>query len=291
MNSMTGFGKAEVTTKTGRFTVEVSSVNSRFLEVSARLPRTLSLLEHRLRDMVNVRINRGKITLFVGFEESEDAPGRFRLSQNAVRSYHRQLLAVKKALNLSGEIRLSDLLALPDIVQSEPNITDDDRVWSGIKKATDKALADLDTMRQREGAAMARDMKQRLKVIAGLIKGIARGSSLVVEKYRQRLTSRISELVSPGEYDPGRLEQEIAVFAEKSDISEECTRLSSHLDQYQHSLKSKQPVGKKLNFILQEMNRETNTIASKSPEPEVTAAVIALKEEIEKLRELVQNVE
>jgi uncharacterized protein (TIGR00255 family) len=194
-------------------------------------------------------------------------------------------------LKLSGEITLGDLLALPDIVQPEEAIADDDLIWSGMKKAADKALDDLVRMRRREGTAMARDMKQRLRVTARLIKEIIADSSLVVEKYRQRLTSRIGELVEPSAYDPGRLEQEIAVFAEKSDISEECMRLSSHLSQYKRSLGAKEPIGKRLHFILQEMNREVNTIASKCPETKVTTAVIALKEEIEKLRELVQNVE
>jgi len=291
MNSMTGFGKAEINTKAGRFTVEVSSVNSRFLEVSARLPRHLSLLEHRLRELVSAKLSRGKVTIFVGFEEQEDAPGKFRINSSAVKSYYQQLMAQKKALNISGEISFRDLLMLPDIVQPDETTATDELVWSGIKKATDKALGELAVMRRREGTAMARDMKQRLKVITRLIKEIKRDSSLIVEKYRQRLASRVSELVNSSEYDPDRLEQEIALLAEKSEISEECTRLFSHLNQYMSSLTAKEPVGKRLNFILQEMNRETNTIASKSPETKVTTAVIAVKEEIEKLRELVQNVE
>ena len=291
MNSMTGFGKAEIHTQAGDFTVEISSVNSRFLEVSARLPRQFSVLEHRLRELVSGRLNRGKVTLFVGYEQPENAPTRYQLNENAVKAYHRQLVAFKKTLKLSGEIGLSDLLALPDIVQPEEIAADDDLIWLDMKKAADKALGDLVRMRRREGMAMARDMKQRLKVIAGLIKKIAADSSLVVERYRQRLTARIGELVDAAVYDPGRLEQEIAVFAEKSDISEECTRLLSHLNQYKRSLGVKEPVGKRLNFILQEMNREANTIASKCQETEVTTAAIALKEEIEKLRELVQNAE
>jgi uncharacterized protein (TIGR00255 family) len=291
MNSMTGFGKAETHTKAGDFTVEISSVNSRFLEVSTRLPRQFSLLEHKLRELVCNRLNRGKVTIFIGFEQPQNAFGKYQLSENAVKAYHRQLVAVKKTLKLGGEITLSDLLALPDIVQPEEVTGDDDLIWSGMRKAAYKAVGNLVKMRRCEGTAMAQDMKQRLKVIAGLIKEIIADSSLVVEKYRQRLSSRISELVDTSAYDPGRLEQEIAVFAEKSDISEECMRLSSHLSQYKHSLGVKEPVGKRLNFILQEMNREVNTIASKCPETKVITAVIALKEEIEKLRELVQNVE
>ncbi len=291
MNSMTGFGKAEIHTKIGDFAVEISSVNSRFLEVSARLPRQFSLLEYRLRELINSRLNRGKVTVFVGFEQPQNAPGKYQLSENAAKAYYQQLVAVKKTLRLSDEIGLRDLLALPDIVLTEEPVSDDDLIWSGMRKAAEKALGDLAKMRRREGAAMAQDMKQRLKVITGLINGIIADSSLVVEIYRQRLSSRVGELIDASTYDPGRLEQEITIFAEKSDISEECTRLLSHLSQYRRSLNIKEPVGKRLNFILQEMNREVNTIASKCPETKITAAVITLKEEIEKLRELVQNVE
>jgi len=291
MNSMTGFGKAEVATRVGRFAVEIASVNSRFLEVSVRLPRQFSLLEHKLRELVSAKINRGKVSLFVAFAAPDNAPGRFLLNKSAAKAYHKQLVALRSSLKLDGQIGISDLLALPDVVPAEETTVTHNSIWSGIKKATNKALDGLVAMRRREGAAMTRDMNQRLKVITDLIKEIVRDSYLVVEKYRQRLTSRINELVDSSAYDPGRLEQEIALFAEKCEISEECTRLQSHVDQYKRSLNAKEPVGKRLNFILQEMNREANTIASKTPATKVTTAVIAVKEEIEKLRELVQNVE
>ncbi len=292
MNSMTGFGKAEVTTKVGRFVVEISSVNSRFLEFTVRLPRQFSLFEYRLRELVGQAVNRGKITIYLGFEESEKAPGRFLLSENILRSYHRQLLALKKSLNLSGEVGVRELLMLPDIVKQDETTVPDEMVWEGVKKATLKALNELVRMRRREGKALAQDMKQRLGVIKALISKIEKESSHVVEKYRQKLSARVSELVDSSIiYDPGRLEQEIAIYAEKSDITEECTRFYSHISQYRRSFQSKEPVGKRLNFILQEMNREINTIASKCAEINVLSTVIAVKEEVEKLREQIQNVE
>ncbi len=291
MNSMTGYGKAELTTASGYFVVEISSVNSRFLEVTARLPRQFTLWEQRLRELVSSRLNRGKVNVFVGFEEPESAPGRYLLSDTAVKKYYRQLTKIKRQLRLPGEIRISDLVALPDVAQTNELTASDSAVWSGIKRTTQKALVELLVMRRREGVAMAKDLTSRTKVIAELVRRIKKSSALVVKKYRERVEARVKELMPGGSYDEGRLEQEIVLFAEKSEISEECTRLLSHVDQFRKGLKARQPVGKRLNFILQEMNREANTIASKSPETKVTAAVIALKEEVEKLRELVQNVE
>ncbi|HWR83254.1 MAG TPA: DUF1732 domain-containing protein, partial [Candidatus Deferrimicrobium sp.] len=159
------------------------------------------------------------------------------------------------------------------------------------KKATEKALGEMIKMRRREGAAMAADMKRRLRTITTLTRSIMRDAPQVLEKYRQRLKSRIAELVDSPANDTGRLEMEITLFADKCDISEECTRLLSHIDLFTHALAEDKPVGKTLTFILQEMNRESNTIASKSPDTNVAGAVIALKEELEKLRELAQNAE
>jgi uncharacterized protein (TIGR00255 family) len=291
MNSMTGFGKAESITKIGKFTLEISSVNNRFLEVSARLPRQYSLLEHRLRELVSAQLTRGKISIYVGFEESETAPGKYLINKKAAKSYLRQLTEMKKELRLGGEIGLHDLLLLPEVSQAEPEALDEELVWSGIKKTADKALVELISMRRREGAAMARDMNQRLRIINRLIKKITKGSANSVERYRRKLSARIEELLQSKQVDPERLEQEVALFAERSDISEECTRLMSHIEQYQKSVSLKEPVGKRLTFILQEMNRETNTIGAKCSEAEIASAVIAVKEELEKLRELAQNVE
>lgn len=288
---MTGFGKAESTTKIGKFTVEISSVNNRFLDISARLPRQYSLLEHKLRELFNTRLTRGKISVYVGFNESDTAPGKFLLNRIAARKYVGQLAQIKKELRLTGDITVRELLMLPEVIEPEPDTPDENLVWSGIKKAAEKALVQLIAMRRREGLAMARDMKQRLKVINRLINEINRNSSRIVEKYRKKLATRIDELLHKQVVDPERLEQEVAFFAERSDISEECTRFLSHIDQYKSSVDAREPVGKRLNFILQEMNREANTIGSKSFETKITTAAIALKEEIEKLREQAQNVE
>jgi len=288
---MTGFGRAELTTRAGKFKVEISSVNNRFLEISVRLPRQFSAFEHNLRVLVSSRLNRGKVYLFVGFEQPETSPDKYPINKKAARAYYEQLKALRSRLKLSGEIHLRDLLLLPEIGTPEREDFDEDIIWSGMQRAVRKAVNELSRMRRREGAAMARDMAQRLKVLVGLTRQIMARSADSVESHRDKLTARINELLDRPVPDHGRLEEEIAIIAEKTDISEECTRLLSHFDQARRNLKAKQPSGKKLTFILQEMNREANTIASKATNIEITRASISVKEEIEKLRELVQNVE
>ena len=291
MNSMTGFGKAEQKTRLGLFNVEVSSVNNRFLEVSVRQPRQFSALEYRIKEAVGAHLSRGKIYVFVGFTESEDLPDKYSINVKAAEAYSRQLKKLQKDLGLGGEVSIGDLLAIPDLAKSDDVSIDLDEVWKEMLPVVTKALKGLAAMRKTEGAAMAKDMSQRLKLIKQVNQEVSKISVTSVEKYRDKLKTRVSELAESIDLDPGRLEQEVALLAERSDISEECTRLASHVDQYQTDLKIDEPVGKRLNFILQEMNREANTIASKCTEAEITRAVITLKEEIERLRVLVQNVE
>ncbi len=291
MESMTGFGRAELTTRAGKFKVEISSVNNRFLEMSVRMPRQFSAFEPSLRELISGQLNRGKVYLFIGFERPDTSPDKYPINKKAARAYYEQLKALQRKLKLSGEIQLRDLLLLPEIGTPEREDFDEDLIWSGMQRVVSKAITELSRMRRREGAAMARDMAQRLKVLIGFTKQIITMSAGSAISHRDRLTTKINDLLDRPGPDNGRLEEEIAIIAEKTDISEECTRLLSHFDQARGNLKSKEPSGKKLNFILQEMNREANTIASKAADIEITRASISVKEEIEKLRELVQNVE
>lgn len=291
MNSMTGFGRAELTTRLGKFTTEITSVNNRFLELSVRLPRFFFALEPKVRQAVSGKLKRGKVHLFVGFEAPEGTTERYPINRTAAKSYYLQLAALKKELKLEDEIRLSDLLMLPETSAVEMIGLDIDRYWPSLKRSVDKALSDMVAMRKQEGLAMARDMTKRLRAIERLTKKIITKAPLAVAQYRQRLSDRIEELLARSLGDPARLEEEIAIFAEKADIAEECTRMLSHIDQFRTTMKLSGPIGKTINFILQEMNREANTIGSKTSEISITRAAIAVKDEVEKLRELVQNVE
>jgi len=291
MNSMTGFGKAEAISKSSNFSVEISSVNSRYLEISVRMPRQISALEHKIRELINGHLNRGKVFIHIGYAESEDSLSKSFINEKAVSAINKQLNKIKKEHKIGGEITMSDFLVFSEVTRPTDNSCDEKKIWKELQSVVSVALDGLLKMRQKEGAAMARDMKKRLTLIKKINNDIVKNSSLVVAKYRTKLETKVNEMLKNVEVDQSRLEQEVAFYADRCDISEECTRLFSHIQQYQDDIKLSEPVGKRLNFVLQEMNREANTISSKANEIKITSAAISLKEEIEKLREMIQNVE
>jgi len=288
---MTGFGRAEADSKYGLFTVEVSSVNNRFLELFVRLPRNLTVLEPQVRGMVNSSVQRGKVSLFVNLAENGQAPGEALINVKLATSYYRQLQKLKRELKLKGDVELEDLLMLPEVTRPASVEIVVEEVWPVIEKATAKALKAMVAMRAHEGRAMAADVRVRLKNMAALMRDIEKDTADSVKTYASKLSARIAELLDGRKPDQVRLEEEIAVFAERTDITEECIRFSSHVDQFLNTLKQTDAIGRRLNFILQEMNREVNTIGSKASDFGISAGVISLKEEVEKLREQVQNVE
>ena len=288
---MTGFGKAEATFKQGRFTVELSSVNSRYLEMSIRLPRGMGILESRVKELLSKSTSRGKLNVWVGFDESDSAPGRFLINEAAFKAYHKQLSEIVKKLRIKQDITLSDMMLLPDIAADTKESIDLELYWEPLQKAMKNAIKQFASMREKEGGVMKADMANRLKVTEKSLKEVVSLTGNALAKRREKLESRINELLTTAQKDSIRIEEEIAIIAERMDISEECTRLESHVKQFRGSLSAREPVGKKLNFILQEMNREANTIASKASDFDISSAVISIKEEIEKIREMVQNVE
>jgi uncharacterized protein (TIGR00255 family) len=288
---MTGFGKAETKTKSVQCSAEITSFNNRFLELSVRLPRQISSVEAPLRDLVSKNVNRGKITVFVTYEKIGPNSPKYNINVDAFEAYARQLKKVKKKFGLSGEIEIGDLLNLPGVGDSQNNSTADKESWPFVKKVVEKALAELSKMRASEGAALAKDMTQRVARTLKLLKVVKTDSPKSAENYRQKLSKRIGEVLTNSKVDRTRLEQEVTILAEKTDISEECTRFESHAQQFKKALKVRGEVGKKLNFILQEMNREVNTMSSKCSDYSIAKITLEMKEEIEKLREQVQNSE
>lgn len=291
MYSMTGFGRAKLTTLFGTLNVELTSVNNRFLEMSIRLPRQLMPLENKVRELIASKISRGQVNLSISLDESDSANHRPLINKKLASAYARQLKALQKELGIAGEVTVADLLAVPDILKPDKESLDLDAAWSAINKALSKAFMEMLLTRRKEGLAMARDMAQRLKAMRATITQVEKLSVNSVENYREKLNQKIGSLLDPAQRNQLRVEEEIALLAERTDITEECTRLKAHIDLFQQTLKMKEPAGKRLNFILQEMNREANTIGSKCSEFSISSLAIALKEEIEKLRELVQNVE
>jgi uncharacterized protein (TIGR00255 family) len=290
MNSMTGFGRALITSPVGRITVEMSSVNNRFLELSVRMPRQLGALEPQVRELMSACLSRGKVTINVDLAPAVGAKSTY-IDKEAAKAIHRELSNLKKSLKLSGDITVADILTFESVVAGRTDELDTDKIWPVLKKAIEKAAERLVRMRENEGLTLARDMQARLKIMEKTIGKIEVATKNSVEVYATKLTKRIEDLLSQPMADSRRLEEEVAVFADRTDIAEECTRFRSHLDQYRDALTQKDAAGRKLNFILQEMNREVNTIGSKSAEFAIASSVISLKEELEKLREQVQNIE
>jgi len=291
MHSMTGFGKAQVATKAGKFMVEAASVNNRYLEIQIRQPRHFAALETKLRELVGSLVQRGKVSLYVGYEAPTASGQRYPLDEDAAVHYYKRLKALGKRLGSKDEVKLESLLLLPDVIAPSVEPIDEDAVWPGLERAAKRALNAMVRMRAREGKAIGQDMTNRLKTLRQLTRTVMTGSDQAVLEYRKKLSERVSQLLNGRLPDQVRLEEEIALVAERTDITEECTRLLSHLDQCGKAVRSKGTVGKRINFLLQELNREANTIASKCSEIDISRAAISMKEEVEKLREQVQNVE
>lgn len=291
MKSMTGFGRVELNTKLGRLVVEISSLNNRFLDFSFKGPRQFSPLEANARELIVGELSRGKVIVSIGFEESDIPADKPVINKKMAAAYYKQLMAFKKELKISGDITVSDLLILPEVAKPDQIEIDYAQYWKILESGMKKALKQLIAMRKREGAAMAADMKTILDNMVVQVREVERKTPASVDEYRERLTDRINEILENKVHNSVRLEEEIALFADRSDVTEECSRLNSHVEEFRRTVKLTEPIGKRLNFILQEMNREANTIGSKCADYSISSTVILLKEEVEKLRELVQNVE
>lgn len=290
MNSMTGFGRAEINKKKYRLQIQIVSVNSRFFEAILRLPRVLTGFEQEIRELAAGRIGRGKVTITVNIEEGPEGKSS-AFDTQAASLFVKQLKRLQKEMKLPGQVEISDIAANYESFSSETGIIDEAMIWSDLKKGIEKALSEMLKMRGAEGKNLLPDMIKRVGAMGGITKKIDADAGKNVAAYKKRLEKRIADIGDGLTIDPQRLAEEVTVFAEKSDVTEECTRLGSHIDLFKKALKETGQIGKKLNFILQEMGREANTIGSKSAAAQTGIYAIALKEEIEKLREQVQNIE
>jgi uncharacterized protein (TIGR00255 family) len=289
--SMTGYGTAELVQENLKAMVEISSVNNRFCEIQFRLPKHLSPLEPKLKEMILSKITRGKVSFMLNWEEAVPVESFVKLNEEAADVYFNIMKQLKERYGLAGDIRLDQFFNLPDLVKVEKAETDLELAWGVVSGITQQALEEFNRMRKAEGKKLAQDMTERISALNQTILKIKKLTPKCTQAYRQKLESRIKELVDNSKVDQHRLELEVALMAEKSDITEECVRFKSHNDQFLSALKEHAPVGKRLTFLLQEMNREANTIGSKAADAEISQKVIFLKEEIEKLREQSQNIE
>ena len=289
--SMTGFGAGEIATATGHYGVEVRSVNHRFCEIVVRLPRDLSPLEDRVRGLVQGRAFRGRFDVAIVRDDYARRPRTVRADVDLAKAYVTALDGLRQTLPVSGNVDLSLLLSLPDLVKIEEEKEDVEASWPAVEHGVGAALDRLVAMRDAEGARLAGDLRERLLRIQRLADAIAARAPRVVEDYHARLERRVAELAGTIAVDPARLATEVAVFADRADITEELTRLRGHVEQCRATLGESGAIGRTLEFIVQEMGRETNTIGSKANDLEITRHVIAVKGELESLREQIQNVE
>ncbi len=294
IRSMTGFGRGELNTELGRVTVEVRSVNSRSLGVFAKLPETLLSFESQISSYIRSRISRGQINVSVELDKDGLPSGRrIIVDRELARECCEQLAEVKEALSLTDSISLSALAALPGVISVEETKENIDEIWPVVHRTLEMAVDQLIEMRETEGAAIQEDLSRRLETMWELTDRMNSRAPEVVEEYRERLRKRISDLLRDEvTIDESRVAMEVAVMAERCDITEEIVRLRSHIAQIRDSLEhSEEPVGRHIDFILQEVNREVNTIASKASDSLISTDCIQFKDETAKIREQIQNVE
>ena len=288
LRSMTGFGAGDLTTAAGRYVVEGRTLNHRFLEVVVRLPRELAPIEDRVRGLVQGRILRGRVEIAIMRENYGKRARTVKVDIDLAKAFISALNDLKRAVELAGTPDLAMLAALPDFVKIEEQKEDLDAAWEGIAVGVRQAIDRLVAMRETEGARLASDLELRVRRLGQRIEDVDRRAPEVVKEHAARLARRIEELLGTAHVDEGRL---AAFFADRSDISEEITRFRSHLAQIRQHLDGPGAVGRTLEFLVQELGREANTIGSKANDLEISTAMIAVKGELESLREQIQNVE
>ena len=290
IKSMTGFGRGEYSQGTNTFSVEIRSVNHRYSDISVRMPRSLSSLEEKVRELINEEIYRGKIDVYINYS-SFGQNSKIMIDTNLAENYVNSLNMLKEQFGIKDEISLSLLTRFPDILVMETEEQDFDELWLVLKEALESALKALVEMRQREGERLKADLLLKLDGIKDIIMDVKEKSYSIVDEYKNKLYDRIKELTKEIPIDENRLLTEVAIFADKSSIDEEIVRFESHIEEFKKTINQGGSVGKRLDFIIQEMNREVNTIGSKVTDLSILNNVINMKTEIEKIREQVQNIE
>ncbi|MGB9846411.1 MAG: YicC/YloC family endoribonuclease [Desulfotomaculales bacterium] len=291
LRSMTGYGRGEAAAAGKRFIVELKSVNHRFCEVVIRLPKNLLAIEERMREQIQKKLFRGRVDCYLTVEEAGPKNVAVKVDKSLVAAYYKAMREILSVLGKDEEPRLEHFLALPGLFAVEEPPENIEEIWAGVEQALSGALASLLEMRRTEGARLREDIESRVGRIEKLNREIEGRAPQVVEEYRRRLSQRVAELVPGGVVDPVRLAGEVALFAERSSIAEEVVRIYSHLGQMRLTCGEEGPVGRKLDFLVQEVNREINTIAHKAGDLQISQFVVEAKSELEKIREQVQNVE
>lgn len=292
IKSMTSFGRAQNEDELNScFSIEMKSVNHRYLDINIRMPRNMLSLEEKIRNIISKRLNRGKVDVFINYKNYGNGTGKINLNMNLAKEYYECLRQIQNELNIIDDISVSKIAKFPEVITLEEPQEDLDIIFNKISPLIESALNLMEEMRIREGEKLKDDILLKVNTIEGLVEEIEKVADNVPKAYKKKLEERLGELLSGVDLDESRIALEVAVLADKAAIDEEITRLRSHLSQMKSTLDLNESVGRKLDFIIQEMNREANTIASKSTDISMTNKIIEVKNIIEKIREQVQNIE
>lgn len=290
MKSMTGFGRASLESNGKNYIIEIKTVNNKYSDITVKSPKRLSFMEDKIRKQIANRITRGKVEVSVSFFDFSNKSKNVVLNKEIAKEYIKQLREIADENNLSENISVVEIAKLPDILNSIDS-DNDEEIASEALQCLNMALDSLIEMRKTEGENIKQDLLVRIERVQNLVDKIAENSKGIVEEYVSKLEKRVKEILKTDVVDENRIAQEAVIYADKTSIEEELTRLNSHIVQFKELVNSDGPVGKKLDFMMQEMNRETNTIGSKAGSGEITKAVIDLKVELEDIREQIQNIE
>lgn len=289
--SMTGFGRGTKEIEGKSFVIEIKSVNHRYLDINIKLPRNLMSLEDRIRKTVSEKLSRGKVDIFItqNIFSTNDVIANF--NQSLADSYVKCLQEIKERYTIRDDISVSLISRFPDIITLNQKEEDLETIWGALSTALTDSINMLISMREKEGTKLKSDLEARCMYIKELLGEISKRAPLIVASYKEKLEKRLSDLLNDVKLDESRVAMEVAIFSDKSNIDEEIVRLHSHINQMMETFTLKEPIGRKLDFIVQEMNRETNTIGSKANDLELVNVMLNMKNEIEKIREQVQNIE
>lgn len=291
LKSMTGYGRREAVTEGKKILVEIKSVNHRYSDYNIKVQRHLGFLEDKIRKYVSSSITRGKFDIYLNVENYETADKQITLNKEIAKNYIDVLYRLRDEFGLKDDITVSNVASNPDIFSTERVEEDEEALWNTVKTVLDGTLSDFIAMREREGERIQKDLCERIDYMRTLVKEVDERSPQTVKEYSDKLYEKIKEVLDGKEIDEARILTEVAIYADKVAVNEETVRLGSHFEEFDTIINSGSPAGRKLDFLIQEINREVNTIGSKASDIEIAKTVVTLKGEIEKLREQIQNIE
>lgn len=291
MRSMTGFGRAEAEKNLRKVTIEIKSVNHRFLDMNIRMPRTLLFLEDEVRNIIKSGLSRGRLEVFINYYSLSEDDKKVIPDLSFIKAYFIALKQIKSTVRVKDDVKLSHIMRVPEALKIEETQEDESALKDLITAAATDALRALIAMREKEGANLRKDILERLQLLTVLMLKIEAREPAVKEEYREKLKKRLTDLLSGTELDENRFNAEVVYYADRQNITEEIVRLKAHIDSFMKIVRNDEPKGRQFDFIVQEMNRELNTIGSKTADIEITNAVLEGKSELEKIREQIQNIE